>query len=570
MLCWQVVADLSSCFAFATLMASVITEQEGTPTPIIVSYSITAFGFLLFFCPLLIFSSLQGAVDAQKQSTVRCCALATAGISLVAFLYVILLFVLLLMKEPVFCKFWMFQRDVCHGNGICYGAGQCHCNYGYGPEVSYSGESLCGRNHMPCSRRQLQKAFEARDDTCCFGHGTIAPGGCACDYGYGPEVSDTEALCARDHVPCTASQLPRALKAGNDTCCFGHGTIAPGGCACDYGYGPEESDTEALCARDHVPCTASQLWRALKAGNDTCCFGHGTIALGGCACDYGYGPEESDTEALCARDHVPCTASQLQRALNAGNDTCCFGHGTIAPGGCACDYGYGPETGTAHRLCASDNVPCTASQLRRAQQAGCEAKCGGEHFPGSRLVTEDWGESLAGWLPPSVKGKAWKLCFSSFMDNASTPHAFHSQCDKYSKTLTVARHGPVPKTSDGGHSSPVWVAGADWTFGGYVRTLSFLSMCSPVSSSLLSSFVAMAHSVWSRLHLPFVPLPHCLSSLLLLLCPPLTTTMPAGHAAVHRRSTPSVSTSAARSRATTLVAEMFATTTPPAPTSCIG
>eukprot|EP01046_Picozoa_sp_COSAG06_P003215 COSAG06_NODE_122_length_23062_cov_43.568990_6_plen_856_part_00 len=298
----QVAADFASCFALATLLAGGITEQKDTPTALIIGYIITAFGFLLFFGPLSVASSLRGAADKQKRSGVRC-ALATAGISLLCALgYVVLLFVLLMTGEQVFCNAWTLQADACHGNGICYGAGQCHCDCGYGPEVSYSGEALCGQNHMPCSSRQLQKALEAGDDTCCFGHGTIAPGGCACDYGYGPEVSDTEALCARDHVPCTANQLQRALAAGDDTCCFNHGAITAGGCVCDYGYGPENGTAEALCSRrlgDHVPCTARQLQKGLVTGNNTCCFGHGKIAAGGCACDNGYGPEAGTDEPLC-------------------------------------------------------------------------------------------------------------------------------------------------------------------------------------------------------------------------------------------------------------------------------
>ena len=140
---------------------------------------------------------------------------------------------------------------------------------------------------------------------------------------------------------------------------------------------------------------------------NTRCFGHGDIAAGGCVCDYGYGPESGTAEALCSRrlgDHVPCTARQLQKGLATGDDTCCFGHGTIAPGGCACDYGYGPEQSDTEALCARDHVACTASQLQRAQQAGRVEECGGEHFPGSRLITAERGGNLDGWMPAKVKG----------------------------------------------------------------------------------------------------------------------------------------------------------------------
>ena len=48
-----------------------------------------------------------------------------------------------------FCNGFTFQSDPCHGNGVCYGAGQCHCSRGFGPEVSYSGQPLCG-SPWPC------------------------------------------------------------------------------------------------------------------------------------------------------------------------------------------------------------------------------------------------------------------------------------------------------------------------------------------------------------------------------------------------------------------------------------
>jgi hypothetical protein len=62
------------------------------------------------------------------------------------------------------------------------------------------------------------------------------------------------------------------------------------------------------------------------------------------------------------------------------------------------------------------------------------------------------------------------LCFSSFTDDATTPSTFHAQCDQYDVTMTVARHGPVPRSS-GGASSPAWAEDADWLFGAYVSAL---------------------------------------------------------------------------------------------------
>ena len=103
----------------------------------------------------------------------------------------------------------------------------------------------------------------------------------------------------------------------------------------------------------------------------------------------------------------------------------CSGHGICEPstGACTCEGGY---TGAE---CATKVTP----------------------FPGSRLITDEWGDSLDGWMQAKVKGKQWSLCFSSFTDDATTPSTFHKQCDQYSTTLTVA------------HNS------LNYTFGGYVR-----------------------------------------------------------------------------------------------------
>jgi hypothetical protein len=54
-------------------------------------------------------------------------------------------------------------------------------------------------------------------------------------------------------------------------------------------------------------------------------------------------------------------------------------------------------------------------------------------------------------MPTKVKGTQWKVCFSSFTNDATTPSAFHRLCDQYSTTLTVARNS------------------LNYTFGGYVR-----------------------------------------------------------------------------------------------------
>eukprot|EP01046_Picozoa_sp_COSAG06_P043031 COSAG06_NODE_5576_length_3392_cov_63.026067_3_plen_145_part_00 len=79
------------------------------------------------------------------------------------------------------------------------------------------------------------------------------------------------------------------------------------------------------------------------------------------------------------------------------------------------------------------------------------------YFLDSRLITKAGGDNLNGWMQAKVKGKQWKVCFSSFTDDATTPSTFHRLCDQYDTTLTVARNS------------------LNYTFGGYVRFLcSFL------------------------------------------------------------------------------------------------
>ena len=83
--------------------------------------------------------------------------------------------------------------------------------------------------------------------------------------------------------------------------------------------------------------------------------------------------------------------------------------------------------------------------------ADCAEDDRSPYFPGSHLITKAGGDSLNGWMQAKVKGRQWKLCFNSFTDNATTPSTFHTQCDQYDTTLTVARNS------------------LNYTFGGYVR-----------------------------------------------------------------------------------------------------
>ena len=81
------------------------------------------------------------------------------------------------------------------------------------------------------------------------------------------------------------------------------------------------------------------------------------------------------------------------------------------------------------------------------------------HFPRSLLITPEWAEALIGWTNRTVATDEWMLCFSSFTNDARTPAVFHSQCDSYTATLSVAHNA-------GGTSSSGTNAG-NYTFGGF-------------------------------------------------------------------------------------------------------
>ena len=166
----QVIADLASCFALGALLAggiekaanSTVVEspEEETPAALIIGYMITASGFLLFFGPLSVVSSLKGAADRSKRSCKRL-ILGLSGVSLLsALIYILVLYGLLFEGTfNPYCDDFTFRSDPCNGKGGCFGAGRCHCHLGFGPELSYSGESLCARSYMPCTADQLRRAL---------------------------------------------------------------------------------------------------------------------------------------------------------------------------------------------------------------------------------------------------------------------------------------------------------------------------------------------------------------------------------------------------------------------------
>ena len=65
----------------------------------------------------------------------------------------------------------------------------------------------------------------------------------------------------------------------------------------------------------------------------------------------------------------------------------------------------------------------------------------GTAFPASRLITAAQGAQLNSWAKQAV-GQTWKICYTSFTMDKSSPAEFHKRCDGrgYNKTVTVAHN----------------------------------------------------------------------------------------------------------------------------------
>ena len=152
----QMAADLSSCYALANLMATRIQagvvngtaiDEEAVvtddPRPLEIGYSMTAFGFLLFFGPLSVATNIEVAIDKQRHRLTRLLRGVAGGLLLGAWLGIMVLMVWLIAGGNPFCSgVWPFP-DPCNGHGQCFSAGLCHCEVGYGPESKLSEVDMC-------------------------------------------------------------------------------------------------------------------------------------------------------------------------------------------------------------------------------------------------------------------------------------------------------------------------------------------------------------------------------------------------------------------------------------------
>jgi hypothetical protein len=190
----QVLADISSCYALASLIASSLevdfsaaanssaiserclllpgepaelesacialdseTKCEALPEhcvwagytsvdtgPLQIGYGLTAFGFLFFFGPLSISSSFQGCVDKERHRLMRLAKGVSGALLLVVWVGIIGVLGWLVGGGNPFCSgVPPFDSSPCSGHGKCYAASQCHCELSWGPESKISGTDLC-------------------------------------------------------------------------------------------------------------------------------------------------------------------------------------------------------------------------------------------------------------------------------------------------------------------------------------------------------------------------------------------------------------------------------------------
>eukprot|EP01046_Picozoa_sp_COSAG06_P030598 COSAG06_NODE_2916_length_6098_cov_10.324721_4_plen_430_part_00 len=132
--------------------------------------------------------------------------------------------------------------------------------------------------------------------------------------------------------------------------------------------------------------------------------------------------------------------------------------------------------------CSGHGV-CTTDRICHCESGWGGASCGikdltpSPYFPGSRLITVDWGKQLNEWRSLEVPGTAdqrWVLCYSSFTNDSSTPAVFHQLCDRHTNTLSVAH-----------------AEGTNYTFGGFVRCALLLVSISGLAVTAVAAVVVV-------------------------------------------------------------------------------
>ena len=220
---------------------------------------------------------------------------------------------------------------------------------------------------------------------------------------------------------------PRWGYSGNDLN-MGSSSNGPPGASggwCNQGHTHATSPNEICGGSQNWGATQLEVWRPAC----TACGGHGACdrSTRVCRCDAGFKRENT---ATCVVDFC------------YEND--CSGHGGCDPwlNACVCDDAW--------------------------SGAHCGMPPSGQ-FPGTTLITADWGDSIGGFV--GERAKEWTLCYSSLADDATSPQVFHSQCDAHAATVTVVRNS------------------LGYTFGGYaVNSWDVKSCCGITGNTCMGSY----------------------------------------------------------------------------------
>jgi hypothetical protein len=368
----QIIADLASCVALGVLMAGGIEEEEKKPPAALkIGYSITAFGFLLFFGPLSVATSLRVAIDQSQKCWRRIASGAAGSLLLLAWTCILLLFVLLSADVDVFCRASKLGIlvDPCNGHGKCYAAAQCRCDEGYGPEVSYAEEALCA-----C-------AGASKSDGCgphgnCWADTERLPQQqhtCECEAGYSGNLCDLGTGCDGD--PCGGSHGTCTPDGGNHTCACnagwkGESCAEPTGCDASPCY----NGGTCTAAGGQYSCHCANGWKGDTCWLPTGCDGMGSVfecGQGQCVANAG------DHNCTCTTGWT--TVGNLSCAHPTGcDDSPDCGHGHCAAEGgassCECDSGWA-SSGNDGEPC---NHPTGCDSNPDCGHGSCVAN-GGEH-----------------------------------------------------------------------------------------------------------------------------------------------------------------------------------------------
>ena len=211
--------------------------------------------------------------------------------------------------------------------------------------------------------------------------------------------------------------------------------------------GCDSDTTAAWCVGVAPPSPPPTLPKTCSSAPTDCPIGQYCGSSGSCySCD-----NLSSAKAKCdALGGDCCSAAFLRNCPSDPKKAACAA--AQSPCDAALQSACGSERGAAF-----DCVMCAGSRQQQLRAAGCandqiHAWCEGpsaENFPGSRLLTPEWGAALNGWAGKD-ECQEWALCCSTF-DDCESAGEFHAGCDGRTPTLTVVRNA------------------GNFTFGGFVR-----------------------------------------------------------------------------------------------------